>query len=130
MSYLMIGYDPALLCTEDPVFLLFTYQNYFNSFEKIFLGYCAASTLNSKDSSLVDHISQIRTHCPGSCKCNVLKINSLIQMYISCMNLQDLDSSLQIRSVHNDTSVKTSRTKKCRIKNLRTVGSSQDQKSL
>ena len=37
MSYLMIGYDPALLCTEDPVLLLFTYQNYFNSFEKIFL---------------------------------------------------------------------------------------------
>ena len=53
MSYLMIGYDPALLCTEDPVLLLFTYQNYFNSFEKIFLGYCAASTLNSKDSSII-----------------------------------------------------------------------------
>ena len=46
------------------------------------------------------------------------------------MYLQDIHPSFKIRSVNDHTSVKTSRTKKSRIKNLRSVGRSKDQKSL
>ena len=46
------------------------------------------------------------------------------------MNLQDIDTSLQIRTVNNNTTVKASRTKKRRIQYLRTVSRCQDQKSL
>ena len=46
------------------------------------------------------------------------------------MYLQDIHPSFKIRSVNDHTSVKTSRTEKSRIKNLRSVGRSKDQKSL
>ena len=130
MSNLVIGYDSALLRAEDSVFLFLTYQNDFHSFQKIFLGYCAAPVFNCKDCSLIDHICKIGTYCSGSCKCDVLEIYGLIQMYISGMYFQDLDSSFQIRTVNDHSSVKTSRSQKCRVKNLRTVGRCQDQKSL
>ena len=130
MSNLVVGYDPAFLLTEDSVFLFFTYQNHLYCFQHIFLGYSSTTALNCKDCGLVDHICQIRSHCSGSCKCNVVKVNRFIQMYISGMYFQDLDSSFQIRAVNDYPSVKTSRTEKCRVKNFRTVGSCQDQKSL
>ena len=45
------------------------------------------------------------------------------------MYFKDRDTALQVRSIHDDTSVETSRTKKCRIKNLRPVRCRQDQES-
>ena len=46
------------------------------------------------------------------------------------MYLQDIHPSFKIRSVNDHTSVKTSRTEKSRIKNLRSVCRSKNQKSL
>ena len=46
------------------------------------------------------------------------------------MNLQDFHAPLQVRSVYNDTAVKTSRTEQCGIQYLRTVGCRKNQKTL
>ena len=86
--------------------------------------------LNSQDSGLIDHIGKVRTNGTGCGKGNCLEINGIVKPYILRMNLQDINTSFQIRTVNDNTAVKTSRTKKCRIQYLRTVGSCQDQKSL
>ena len=46
------------------------------------------------------------------------------------MDFEDFHTTLQIRTIHNDTAVKTSRTQECRVQYLRTVRRRQDQKSL
>ena len=46
------------------------------------------------------------------------------------MNLEDFHTAFQIRSVYDNSPVKTSRSEKRRIKDLRTVGCCKDQKSL
>ena len=46
------------------------------------------------------------------------------------MNLQDFLTPLKIRKLNRDPSVKTSRTKKCRVKGIRSVGSCQDHNTL
>ena len=46
------------------------------------------------------------------------------------MYLQDLHASLKIRTIHDDTPVKASRTKQRLIQNFRAVGSAKDQNSL
>ena len=46
------------------------------------------------------------------------------------MHFQYFHTAFQIRSVHDNPAVETSRTEKRRVENFRTVGSRQDQKSL
>src|SRR5699024_8943073 len=86
--------------------------------------------LNGQNSCLIDHICKVRAHCTGCSQSYSIQIYSLVQRNIFCMNFQDVYTSLQIRTVYNNTPVKTSRTKQCRVQNLRTVGCSKDQKSL
>ena len=51
-------------------------------------------------------------------------------MYILGMDLQDIDTSLQIRFLNRDSAVKSARTQQRRIQNLRTVRRRQDQQTL
>ena len=117
----MIRNDPSLLCTEYTVFLRFTGNNHFHRFKKIRLWNCIPAVANCHKGSFVDNIGQIRTNRTACCQSNFPEINCFVHADILCMNFQNIDTSSQIRTLYNNPAVKTSRTKKCLIQNLRTV---------
>ena len=46
------------------------------------------------------------------------------------MHLQNIDTTLEVRLFHDDTTVETARTQQCRIENLRTVRRTHDHDAL
>ena len=129
MAYFMVGNNAAFLCGKNTILLLLAYKHHLHCLQQILLGNSASSLLHGKNGAFIDHIGKIRAHGAGGCQGNGIEIYGIVQMYILCVHLQDLHSSLQVRPVHNDTPVKTPRTKKGRIQYLGTVGSRQDQKT-
>lgn len=59
-----------------------------------------------------------------------MKINGFIHLDILGMNLQCIDSSLQIRLLYDNSAVKSTRTKKCLIKYLRAIRCCKDYNTL
>ena len=121
MSYLVVGDNPPLLLAHNAVFLLFSDQNHLNSLEKILLADNLSAMLHGVDSSLVDHVGKIRSHCAGCGKGDCLQINTFVHPNVFCVYLQDINSSFQVRLIHDNAAVKTSRTQKRRIENFRAV---------
>ena len=126
----MVGYDPPLLLAHDAVLLLLADKNDLHRLEQILLADDLSAVLHGVDRRLIDHIGKVRSDRTGRSQSDRLKIYAVIHPYILGMYFQDIDTSLQIRFVHDDPSVKTSRAEKSRIKDLRTVRRRQDQKSL
>ena len=110
MTDLMIGYDTTLLLAHDAVLFLLTYQYLFYCCEQILLADEFSAFLDGIDGSLVDHICQIGTYRTAGCQCNSIQIYGLIHLHILGMYLQNLHTSLEIRLVYDDTTVKTSGT--------------------
>ena len=52
---------------------------------------------------------------------NRFKIYIIIKLYIFCMNAKNFFTTFYIRTFNRNLSVKTTRTKQCRIKNICTV---------
>ena len=125
----MVGNNPAFFLAEDTVLFLFSHKNHFYCFQKILLGNSFSSVLDCQDRRLVDHICQIGTYRAGRGKSDRFQIHTLVQKNVFRMNLQNLNTSLQIRTLHNDPPVETARTQQRRIQNFRTVGSGKDQKA-
>ena len=130
MPNLMIGNDQFLLVGKHTVLLLISGNNNFNTFFKIRLCGKFPSVTDCTESRLIDNVGKFCTGSPNCSLGDLVKTDTVCNLDLLGMDFQDFLTSLQIRKLNWDPSVKTSRTKKCRIKNLRTVGSSQDQKSL
>ncbi len=130
MAHLVIGDDFALFLTHDAVFLLLAHQNLLHRVEQILLVHVLSSVLYRIDRRLVDHIRKIRTHRAAGCKGDGVQIHAVVQMHILGVHLENRNSSLQIRLIHYDPSVKTARAKQRFVQNFRTVGGSQHQNSL
>ena len=126
----MVRHDPALFHAEDPVLLLFSYQDDFHGLQKILLGDCLAAVLNRENRALVDHVREIRTHRAGGRQSDGVQIDRLIQHDVLRMNLQDLNPALQIRALHDDSPVKSAGPQKRGIQHLGPVRCGQDQQTL
>ena len=127
MSHFMIRNDLPFLLAQNLVFLLFTDENHFHCLKKIFLGYPVTAFLDCQNCRLIDHVRQVRTDSSAGGKCDLFKINGLIQMNILRMHFEDIHTPLKIRTIYNDSPVKTARAEKGGIQYLRTVGCRQDQ---
>ena len=127
MSHFVIGYDAALFFAHDAVFLFFTDQDYLYGFEEVFLGYGLATVFDCQDGRLVDHIRQIGSYGSAGGQGDGVQIDGFIHFHILGMNLQDIDTSLQVRSVYDDTAVEAARTQKRGVKDFGAVGRSQYQ---
>ena len=130
MSNLMIRNNAALLCAQNAVFLLFTNKHHLYRLLQVLLGNCMPAVLNCQDGCFINHICKVRTNSTGCGKGNGLEINGIVKTHVLGVNLQNINTAFQIRTVNDHTAVKTAWTKKCRVQNLRTVGCSQDQKTL
>ena len=131
MTNFMIGDDLTLLIGHYAVLLLLTADSdKFEGLEEVFLIYVLSALLNCIDGSFVYDIRKVGTNqtCRSKSKC--VEINGIIHRNILGMNLEGLLTSLYIRTIYNDTTIETTRTKKCLIEDFRTVGCSQDQKTL
>ena len=130
MPYLMIGDNLSLFLAEHAVFLLHSHQNDLYRLQQILLGNRSPVMFNRQNCGFIHHVGKIRSDCTGGGQGDLVKINRLVQPYLLCVNLQNIDASLQIRTIHNDPAVKTSRPQKRGIQNLRAVRCPQNQKSL
>ena len=130
MTGLMISNDLLLFFAENTVLFLLTGDHDLNRLKQICLADRLSSCLYCHDRCLIDHIGKIGTNGTACRKCDLIEINRIIHQHILGMNLQDIHTTFEIRLLDDDTAVKTSRTKKCFIKHLRTVGCTEDHKSL
>ena len=130
MSDLMIGNNQFFFIGKDTVFLLISRNNNFDTFFKVCLSCKFTSVTNCTKCCFIDNICKFRAGSSGSCLCNIIKSNSICNFNFLCMNFQNFFSTLQIRKFYRNTAVKTSRTEKCRIQWIRTVGCCQDYNTL
>ncbi len=119
----MIGDNLTFLLAHDTVFLLFSHKHLLHRIEQVLLIHILSSCLDGIDRRLIDHIRQIRSNRSRSRQRDLIQIHGIIHPHILGMHLQDFHSSLQIRLIYDNSSIKTSRTKKSLIQNLRPVGS-------
>ena len=126
MSDLMVGNDTTLLLTEDTVLLLLTDEHDLDRLEEVRLGHLLTTMLDRRDGCLVHHVCEICTDRTGSRQCNLVEIDGIIQLHILCMHLQNIDTSLEVRLLHDDTTVETARTQQCRVEDFRTVRRTHD----
>ena len=78
MTHFVIGYGFLFFYAEDPVFFLFSRDDYFYSFPQICLGYCLTSGFYSRDGCFIYHVCKIGTYSAYSCKSDSIQIDSLI----------------------------------------------------
>ncbi len=122
----MVRYDTPLFLTHNAVFLFLTHQHLLHRIEKIFLGDTASSHLHGVDRRLVYHICQIGTYGSAGCQRNFIKVHRIIHQHILRMYFQDFHTPFEIRLIHNDPPVETSRAKQRLIQNLRSVSRRQN----
>ena len=130
MSDLMVGNDTTLLLTEDTILLLLTDEHDLDRLEEIRLGYLLSSMLDGSNRRLIHHVCEVCTDRTGGCQCDLVEVDGIIQLHISCMHLQNIDTTLEVRLLHDDTTIETTRTKQRRIENLRTVRRAHDHDAL
>ena len=130
MSDLMIGDDPSLLLAHDAILLLLADQNDLNCVKQILLANILSAFLDRIDCRLVNHIGKIGADRTAGCKRNCIQIYRLVHSDILRMNLQYLHTTLEVRLIHDNPSVETSRTQQCLVQNLRAVRRTQHQNTL
>ena len=126
----MIGNDQFLLVGKHTVLLLVSGNNNLNTLFKIRLCGKFPSVTDCTESRLIDNVGKFCTGSPNCSLGDLVKTDTVCNLDLLGMDFQDFLTSLQIRKLNRDPSVKTSRTKKCRIKGIRSVGSRQDHNTL
>ena len=130
MADFMISYNKFFLIGKNPVLLLISGDNYFNTLLKISLCSKFSTVTDCTERSLIYNIGKL---CTGSSCCslgNLIKTDGVCNFNLLGMNFKDILSSLQIRKLYRNTSVKTTRSEKSRIKRIRSVSSSKDNNTL
>ena len=130
MSNLMICNNFFLLVRKYSIFLLISCNNNFDALLEIC--FCHHFTIIS-DSTKSCFIYNIGKFCTGSSGChsrNCMEIHIIRKLHFLCMYFKDCLTSLKIRQFHRNTTVKTSRTGKCRVKGFRTVGRCQNDNTI
>ena len=130
MSDLMIGNDQLLLIGKNTVLFLITGNYNFNALFKICLSRKFTSITNRSQCRLIDNVGKLCTGSSGSSLGNLIKSHRICNLDLLRMNLEDFLTSQKIRKFYRNPSVKTSRTKKGRIKRIRTVCRCKDHDTL
>ena len=122
MTHLVVSDQPLFRIGQDGVFLLRTCNNHFKGYQQVVLIHCLAALTNSPQSSFVHKVRQIRTYCAGSSLRDLFQIHILCQLDLPGVDLQGVQTTLQIGAVYNNSPVKTAGTEQCLVQDLRTVG--------
>ena len=77
-----------------------------------------------KERRFIDQVGQVGTGGAGGCLCNPLKIDVITAFNLLRMDAENVKSFLDVRKIDDDLPVEASRTKQCRIENIRAVGRS------
>ena len=126
MTNLMIRNNQLFLIGKHTVFLLISGNDNLNTLLKICLSGKLTSVPDSTKSRLIDNVCKLCAGSAGSSLCDLVKTDRICNFNLFRMNLKNLFSSLKIRKLHRDSSVKTPRTEKSRVKRIRSVGCSQN----
>ncbi len=126
----MVGDNLALLLAHNAVLLLLADKHHLHCVEQIFLADELPAFFDSVDRRLIDHIGKVRADCAARRKRDRVKIYSLIHQHILGVDFKNIDTSLQIRLIHNNAPVKASRSQKRFVKNLRSVRRRKNNNSL
>ena len=130
MADFMISYNKFFLIGKNSVLLLISGDNYLNTLLKISLCSKFSSVTNCTERSFIYNIGKF---CAGSSCCslgNFIKADRICNFNLLGMNLKDILSSLQIRKLYRNPSVKTARSEKSRIKRIRSVSGGKDHNTL
>ena len=105
-------------------FLFRTYNNLHCCFFDFGHSNCHKLTLCRKKGCFIEKIFKVCTCKSNCCCCNLMQVDIGCQRFISCVNLKNILSALNVGITNCYLTVKTTRTKKCRVKDIRTVSSS------
>ena len=84
-------------------------------------GHFRAPTTGGQQGSLVDEVGQVGTTHPGRTLGDHIKDDVLCQRHLPRVHLQNAQAARQVRTVDDDLTVETTRTKKGGVQHVRTV---------
>ena len=126
----MVCHDQPLLCGEHFILLLISCDHDLDTLFQIRLSDKLSVLPDRTQRRLIYHVSKFCTGCSGRCSRDGVKVHVVPDLDLSCMYLQDLFPSFQVRKLHRDPPVKSSRAQERRIQSIRTVRGSQDHDAL
>ncbi|MNI20507.1 hypothetical protein D3C73_739920 [compost metagenome] len=126
MTCFVVGHDAFLAVADNAAALLGTDDDAVNGFIDFAHADILAVTAGCKEGCFIEQVLQISTGEAGSALRNDIQLNVFGQRLVAGVNLQYSFTAFDIRTVNRDLTVKTSRTKQRRIKNVCAVGSRDD----
>mmetsp|Transcript_20181 Transcript_20181/g.48070 ORF Transcript_20181/g.48070 Transcript_20181/m.48070 type:complete len:200 (-) Transcript_20181:548-1147(-) len=123
MTCLMVSHKLLLGLTHDCAILFWPCNNSLECISNFLLAYLLQIAPGSHDCSFIHQILQISTCKSWSASCYFLIVDILPNCFTTGMNFQDLDSALDIWSVHCHLPIKPTRSKECLIQYIRPVRS-------
>ena len=130
MSDLVVGHDQFLLVGKHTVLLLISGNDNLDTLLEVCLCCELTSVTDSTESSFIDDVGKFCTRSTRCCLGDLVESDGVCDLDLLRMDFEDLFTSLNIRKLYRDPSVKTSRTEKCRIQGIRTVGCGKDHNTL
>ena len=126
----MIGNDEFLFLGKDAVFFLIAGDDNLDTLLKVCLSGKTSAVTDCTKRCLVDDVCKLCSGGSGGSFCNVVEVYVICDLDLFRMNLQNLLTALEVRKLYWNPAVETARTKKSRVKGIRTVGGCQNNNAL
>ena len=125
VAHLMVSDQTLFHIGEDGVLLLGTGDDGLKGDQQVLLGHELAALADSPEGGLVDQVCQVSAHGTGGGLGQLLQVHVLAHADLSGMDLQGLQTALEVGTVHDDPAVETAGTEQGLVQDLRTVGGRQ-----
>ena len=123
VAHFVICYKTLFGVREHRVLFLCAGDDHFKGDQQVLLIDRFPALTDCPQGSFIDQIGQIRAHRTGCCLGDLFQIHILRQLDLPGMDLEGVQTALEIGAVHDDAAVKTAGTQQRLVQNFRTVGS-------
>ena len=106
-------------------FFLRTGDDHFKGNQQVFLIDGLAALANGPEGCFIYQVSKIRAYGTGGSLGDLLQIHIFRQLDLPGVDLQGVQSALEVGTVHGDPAVETAGTEQCFVQNLGAVGGGQ-----
>ncbi len=120
-SFVVSGHDTFLL-TKDVAFTLGSDQDFFNGVEKIFLHDLLLIATSSKNGGFVHDVHKVGTGQTNGTFSDTLEINFFGEGFVQGMGNENFLTGLEVWTIQNDATVKTTRAEQGWVKYVWAVG--------
>ena len=130
VAHLVVGDDALLDGGEDGVFLLGAGDDHLVAHQQVLLVHGHAALADGPEGGLVDEVRQVRANGTGGLLGDLVQVHILRQTDPAGMDLQSLQTALEVGAVHDDPAVEAAGAEQGLVQNFGAVGGGQDHDAL